>query len=279
MAVLEVNHITKKFKTKLALQDVSCSFTNGITALLGPNGAGKSTLMNIMCSLLPADEGVVKYNNCDIKELKAGYLEKISMQFQSQPMYRNYTGEEYLAFCGALKGISKQEIKEQGQYLLEYFGIETSKKKRISTFSGGMKQRLALCGTFLGNPEVIFLDEPSAGLDIYEREELKKLLCEWKTKSIIIVSTHIVSDIENIADDIVLLNEGKVHSIGTQKELIDDIENCIWEIPREKAKSIASQVYHSDGKSLCFSKDRPCPEAILKPADLTDVYFSCLQAR
>ena len=279
MEKLEVCSISKSFRKKEVLKGVNCVFSNGITALLGPNGAGKSTLINIMCTLLEADGGSVKYNGCDIKELKEKYLGMLGVQFQNQPMYKNYTAEEYLQFCGSLKGMSKEEIKKQSTELLQYFGLEADKKKRISFFSGGMKQRLALCGTFLGRPKVIFLDEPSAGLDIYEREELKRMLFQIKNQCIIIISTHIVSDVENIADNIILLNEGEILSNGTQNDLIKGIENCIWEITEQDTLKVDGKVYHSDGKLLCFSENKPCEHAIQKKADLTDVYFSYLQTR
>ena len=279
MATLTVNDITKKFKKKVALDDVSCSFSNGITALLGPNGAGKSTLMNIMCTLLSADSGTVSYKGKNICELDEEYLGKIAIQFQNQPMYKNYMAEEYLEFCGALKGIDKRKIAEQSEELLKFFGLEADKKKKIATFSGGMKQRLALCGTFLGNPEIVMLDEPSAGLDIYEREELKNLLCELKKNCIIIVSTHIVSDIENIADRIVLLNEGKIQSTGTQQELIENIQEKVWELPNDFADGDLYHTYRSNGKLLCISEEKPHAEAKAKQADMTDVYFSCITTR
>ncbi len=230
MAVLEIKSVSKYFKKKKALDKVSCSFSNGITALLGPNGAGKSTLMNIMCTLLRANEGEVLYEGKNILELKQDYLEKLSMLFQNQPMYKNYTSEEYLKFCGSLKGLSEEEIAEQGDFYLKYFGIEDTRRKKIATFSGGMRQRLALCGTFLGNPEIIFLDEPSAGLDIYERKELKKLLCGLKKQSIIILSTHIVSDVEDIADHVVLLKNGQVQFEGDMKEIDSSLDELISEM-------------------------------------------------
>ena len=142
-----------------------------------------------------------------------------------------------------------------------------------------MKQRLALCGTFLGRPKVVFLDEPSAGLDIYEREELKRMLFQIKNQCIVIVSTHIVSDVENIADKIILLNKGTVLAEGTQIDLIKKIENGVWEITEQDTMKVDGKVYHSDGKILCFSENKPCENAIQKKADLTDVYFSCLQTR
>ncbi len=276
MSKLIVKNISKKFHKKTALQQISCEFSNGITALLGQNGAGKSTLMNIMGTLISPDSGTVEYNGQDIVKLRSEYLGRIAVQFQNQPMYKNYTAREYLFFCGALKGMTKKETAEQGERLLHYFGLKDCEKKRIGSFSGGMKQRLALCGTFLGNPEIIFLDEPSAGLDIYEREELKNLLCDLKENCIIIISTHIVSDVENISDQIILLNHGKIYASGSQKELISDIQGKIWQLPDVSIPKTELRIYHSNGKAFCISDAKPCAEAIQKEADLTDVYFSSL---
>ena len=277
MQGLVLENISKRFGKKQALRSVSCEIGCGITALLGPNGAGKTTLMNIICTLLKADTGKVTYIGQDIRDQKAAYLEKLSVQFQSQPMYKSDTAMEYLDFCAALKGIPLKEAREQGQVLLEQFGIADTGKKRIAAFSGGMRQRLALCGTFLGNPEIILLDEPSAGLDIYEREELKRYLCELKKDRLIIVSTHIVSDIENIADNIILLSNGCIHASDTQQVLIQALEGKVWQIP-ENAE-VTEKTYHSGGKRLCYSTQNPCPEALPKQADLTDVYFTCANLR
>ena len=277
MAELVLKNISKRFGKKQALNDVSCTFGCGITALLGPNGAGKSTLMNIMCTLLRQDSGEVCYDGSNVLKLKEAYLEELSVQFQNQPMYKTDTAMEYLAFCGALKGVSPEQIQQQGQALLQRFGIADTGKKKIGAFSGGMRQRLALSGTFLGDPKIILLDEPSAGLDIYEREELKRFLCEKKKDHIIIVSTHIVSDIEHIADHIILLNEGNIHASGSQQELTGHMDGKVWELPQEAV--FEGAVYYADGKRLTLSESCPCPGAKQKPADLTDVYFSCVKAR
>lgn len=271
MTVLEAEHISKRFGKKTVLNGVSCAFEPGITALLGPNGAGKSTLMNILCTLLPADSGTVYYRGRDVRRQTACYLEKISVQFQSQPMYRGYTVREYLAFCGSLKGMRRSDIREQSGRLLDVFGLSDSAKKAVSALSGGMRQRLALCGTFLGEPEIVFLDEPSVGLDIYEREELKQFLCEWRTRGVVIVSTHIVSDVENIADQILLLRHGEIGARGAQQELIDQVEGKIWELP---PRTTCPGAYHVDGRTLWFGEQPPCAGASVKCADLTDVYFT-----
>ncbi len=276
---LSLEHISKSFRNKKVLHDITCDFSCGITALLGQNGAGKSTLMHIMSTLLRPDDGRVLCDGTDVQKDKREYLAKIAIQFQNQPMYKNYTAEEYLQFCGALKELPKKQTASEAAQLLKGFGLEDSRKKKIKTFSGGMRQRLALCGTFLGNPEILFLDEPSAGLDIYEREELKNLLCSMKKERMIIISTHIVSDVENIADQIVMLRGGSVYAAGTQQALTGGLENLVWELPQDVDLPPEIHVYHAGGKPLCIAEEKPHPEARRKLADLTDVYFSSLSMR
>ncbi len=273
---LALDKISVRFGKVLALQEVSYTFQPGITALLGPNGAGKSTLMNVICTLQKPTSGEVFVDGEKTDKQKRQYLSTLSVQFQNQPMFKNDTAMEYLHFVGALKGLKNEQIERQGKELLQRFGISDTGKKKISAYSGGMRQRLALAGTFLGDPQIILLDEPSAGLDIYEREELKRYLCEMKQNRIIIVSTHIVSDVENIADEILLLTKGKVYAHGSQRELIAQREGKIWEVPEQAA---GLETYYSDGRRLCFSEQAPCPGAMPKTADLTDVYFCCVKAR
>lgn len=277
MLRMTLEDISVRFKKVTALKHVSYELKPGITALLGPNGAGKSTLMNVICTLRKPSSGKVYYNGEDITKQKRQYLSKVSVLFQNQPMFKNDTAMDYLFFCGALKGLEREEIQAQGKKLLERFGIADTGRKTISAFSGGMRQRLALAGTFLGDPKIILLDEPSAGLDIYEREALKRYLWELKKDRILIVSTHIVSDVEDIADDIVLLSEGQIYANGSQEELIRRLQGKIWELPENCELQLPT--YYANGKQLCCSEGMPVFGAIQKDADLTDVYFSCVRKR
>ena len=277
MLKMTLEDISVNFKKVKALRHVSYELKPGITALLGPNGAGKSTLMNVICTLRKPSTGKVYDKGVDITKQNREELSKGSVQFQNQPMFKNDAAMDYLLFCGALKGLGRDEIQKQGKALLQQFGIADTGKKVISAFSGGMRQRLALAGTFLGDPEIILLDEPSAGLDIYEREELKRYLCELKKERIIIVSTHIVSDVEDIADDIVLLSNGRIHTSGSQEELVQSLRGQIWELPEDCDVQVPT--YYSNGKRLCRSDEMPISGAIQKNPDLTDAYFSCVKKR
>ena len=283
MNTLTLHQISRQFGKKTALQDVSCTLTPGITALLGANGAGKSTLIHILSTLLPESQGAVEWNGPDaggeIRRLGNAYLRHLSVLFQSQPMFRSYTAEEYLTFCGSLRGLDRRQVVEQGQALLQQFGLLDVYRKKIGAYSGGMRQRLALCGAFLGDPDILLLDEPSAGLDIYEREELKNYLCSLKKDRIILISTHIVPDVENITDRVLLLHEGRLQAEGTQAELIARLEGTVWELPAEAAVPESLPLYHSNGKRICFSPAAPCPQAVQKTPDLTDVYFQCITGR
>lgn len=277
MLKMVLEDISVSFKKVKALRHISYELKPGITALLGPNGAGKSTLMNVICTLRKPSAGKVYYNDTDIAKQKKQYLSKVSVLFQNQPMFKSDTAMDYLLFCGALKGLDRDKIQNQAMELLQRFGIAGTGKKAISAFSGGMRQRLALAGTFLGDPEIILLDEPSAGLDIYEREELKRYLCELKKDRIIIVSTHIVSDVEDIADDIVLLSGGRIYANGSQHDLIQSLQGQIWELPEDC--DVQLPTYYSNGKQLCRCNEPPAFGARQKVPDLTDVYFSCIQKR
>lgn len=274
--LLTLQNVSMRFKKKYVLNDITAQIGQGITALLGPNGAGKSTIINLCASLYRPTSGEVLYNNESIHALGDNYRQHLSVLFQTQPMYKNDTAMEYLEFYGGLKNIGKDRIHAQGQQLLQTFGLADTEKKRINAFSGGMRQRLALCGAFLANPQILLLDEPSAGLDIQERELLKQHLCQIKHDRIILISTHIVSDIENIADQILILDQGKLIASGTQPSLVSNIEGNVWEIPTDT--DIESSYYH-DGKKYCCQHAYPGIGAKQETPNLTHAYLHTLKSR
>lgn len=274
--MLSIKNISKTYGKKVVLDDVSHQFGKGITALLGPNGAGKSTLMNIISTIVSADNGCVIYDDEIVNGKSKEYFKNLSVQFQNHPMNKVYNSDEYLEFCGILKNMSHKAIREQGSELLRYFGMEEYRKKKIGALSGGMKQRLALCGTFLGDPKVVLLDEPSVGLDIYEREELKSYLYDIKENRTIIISTHIVSDVENICDELLFVGQGKLLLNGKQKELISQLQGKVWDVSDCVSIGEIKNKYRSSGKSIVISDTCPCEGAVEKCPDLTDVYFGTM---
>lgn len=206
--MLEVNNLTKTYGQLKALDNVSFSLNHGIYGLLGPNGAGKSTLMNILTLSLSADTGTVTWNGKPILKMGADYRKLLGFMPQQQGLYDGFTGFDFLNYMAVLKNIPKQQIKEEINRVAEFTNLKEKLKDRISEYSGGMKQRLLLAAAVLGNPEFIILDEPTAGLDPKERIRTRHLIQSVAKDKIVLIATHIVSDIESIADEILLMKDG-----------------------------------------------------------------------
>ena len=206
--MLKIENINKKYQKTIALSNVSLSLTPGIYGLLGPNGAGKSTLMNIITLGLNADEGNITWNGVSIDKLGTSYRKILGFMPQQQGLYDGFTGFEFLNYIAVLKGIRKKKIKNEIFRVAELTNMGEQLKKKISGYSGGMKQRLLLAAAVLGKPELVILDEPTAGLDPKERIRTRELIKSIAEDKIVIVATHIVSDIETIADEIILMKNG-----------------------------------------------------------------------
>lgn len=207
--MLCLTNITKKYKEKLALDDVSLELAPGIYGLLGPNGAGKSTLMNIVTGNLKPDGGQVLWDGKEIKSLGAQYRSIIGYAPQQQGLYDAFTGKRFLAYMATLKGISKKEMPEEIARVLSYVNMTEAANRPIGTYSGGMKQRILIAQAILGDPKLIVLDEPTAGLDPKERVRIRERIAALAGDKVILVSTHVVSDIEPIAKEIILIKSGK----------------------------------------------------------------------
>lgn len=222
---LIIDSVTKQYKDKKALDRFSLKMTAGVYGLLGPNGAGKSTLIGVITGLVKQDSGSVSYKSKSGLPLCArlGYLP------QYQSFYKNYTAEEFLRYIMALKGIKTENSKSYCRRLLEQVNLADCGGKKIGAFSGGMKQRLGIAQALVGEPEVLIFDEPTAGLDPKERIRFRNLISSLGSDRIVILATHIVSDIAYIAKEVVLINNGRLIDIGTQSQITSKLKGKVWE--------------------------------------------------
>ncbi len=219
--MLELCNISKKYKEKIALNDVSLKLDNGIYGLLGPNGAGKSTLMNIITGNLEPTEGTIKWDGKEVKELGSNYRSLLGYAPQRQGMYETFSGRRFLSYMATLKGISKSSMEDEINRVLLYVNMVEKSNQKIGTYSGGMKQRILIAQAIIGNPKLVILDEPTAGLDPKERVRIRERIAELSKDKIILVSTHVVSDIESIAKKIILIKTGEIIDYANVKSLCD----------------------------------------------------------
>ena len=228
---LFVKNINKTYgKKKRALCDVTMSFTPGIYGLLGPNGSGKSTFMNIITDNLKADGGVVLYDGESIHKRKEAYRAKIGYMPQQQAIYDNFTGEEFMWYMAALKGLDKKQAESRIESLIAMVNLGEEKGKKIGSYSGGMKQRILIAQALLNDPDILIMDEPTAGLDPSERIRIRNFLSEISENKIIIIATHIVSDIEFIAKEIILLKAGEIIDHGSPQQLLEELDGMVYEV-------------------------------------------------
>ncbi|MDE6148891.1 MAG: ATP-binding cassette domain-containing protein [Ruminococcus sp.] len=274
MGVLKIENLSKQYGKKQALNKISCEFTTGINALLGPNGAGKTTIMNCVSGVIPKTSGKITYNGKDVFSMGAEYRTKLSFQFQSQPFYPSYTAHDFLEFSALLKGMDKSKTESEINRVLSLVNLSENKYEKIRSFSGGMKQRLAIAQTILNSPKILIFDEPSAGLDPFEREQFKRIMMKMKDQSIIIISTHIVSDIDTICDNLVILNKGSVVANDEPEVLCNKIQGMVWNVPKEDVPLLPyEKIYFEDTKSKTISITKPTEHSVLCEPTLNDLYF------
>ena len=217
---LRIEHLTKKYGEKVALRDFTYTFTSGIYGILGANGAGKSTLMNLITDNVKRNEGQILWNGTDILKLGKRFRGKLGYMPQQQGMYNDFSARAFLRYMAQIKEIPKKQADEQIEQLLDVVNLREDAHKKVGGFSGGMRQRVLLAQALLGDPKILILDEPTAGLDPRERLRLRQYISDLALDRIVFLTTHIVSDIESIAGDVLLMKQGELVRHGAPEELI-----------------------------------------------------------
>lgn len=229
---LEIRNLSKRYGKKEALSNVSCKLNDGVYGLLGANGAGKSTLMNIITGNIEADEGEVLLDGKNIlkSENQREFREYLGYMPQFPIQYRGFTVLDFLFYMASLRGISKKKAKEKIDELLDMLALTEVRNKKMTALSGGMKQRLMLAQSVIGNPKVLILDEPTAGLDPKQRIAVRNLISEIAFQKIVLIATHVVTDVEFISKEIVLLKDGQVLKKAERETLTANLEGKVYEI-------------------------------------------------
>lgn len=229
--MLSVNHVTKKYHRFTALDDISLEFQNGVYGLLAPNGAGKTTLMKMLATLSFPTKGEITWNGTDIITLDEQYRDLLGYLPQKFGYYKNYTPRQFLRYIATLKGMNASYAEQRIEILMEKVALSEVVDRKMKKFSGGMLQRVGIAQALLNNPRILILDEPTAGLDPKERVRFRNMLHSLSDDRIVILSTHIVSDIETIADQVILLKDHKVFCCNTTEEICKMLNGKIFEVP------------------------------------------------
>lgn len=242
MSSLELKNVTKKYGKKIALDGFSFSFEDQIYAILGANGSGKTTLLNLITDNLKPTSGSIMYDGTDIHDLKAAFRGLIGFVPQQQKIYEGLSLERFMYYMASLKGLKKKEADSQVEMLLSRVHLLDVRDKMLGGFSGGMKQRALLAQALLGDPKILVLDEPTAGVDPAERIAIRNLISEVSDKKTIIIATHIVSDIELIADKVIILKNGRIVMDGAPAALCEGMKGRVREIRIAKGRDSLSGI-------------------------------------
>lgn len=286
--MLEIKELSKQYGDFTALRNINLTLDKGVYGILGANGAGKSTLLNLITDNIKRTNGEILYNGREILSLGAAYRKKIGYTPQLQGMYEDFTTGQFLRYIGALKGMKHGECKEQTKALLALVGLKNHAHQKLGTFSGGMRQRVLLAASMLDDPELLILDEPTAGLDPEERIRLRNHIASLSKDRIVLLATHVVSDIECIAEKVILMKKGEILRFASPPQLMDEILGKVCEIHgtfeevnRWKETYGKGQILRRrTGFVLRVAQD-DLPESFLPVEDITleDVYLYYAEGR
>lgn len=280
---LEIKNLSKNYGNLQALDHISLSLDHGIYGLLGPNGAGKSTLINLLTDNVKRTSGEILWENQEIRSLGASYRKILGYMPQQQGYYEEYTAKAFLIYIGQLKGMSRKNAAKKADELLDVVNLQEHARERIGGFSGGMRQRLLLIQALMNDPKLLILDEPTAGVDPQERIRIRNFISEIAADRIVILATHIVSDVESIAREILLMKQGQIVQRGKPYDLLEEIKSKVFEIeiPQDQLPMIQKQYVISnlrntaDGLAVKIVSENPPANMKYTPAsaNLEDVYL------
>ncbi len=281
--MLEIRNLQKSYGDVKALAGVDVQLGMGIYGILGPNGSGKSTLMNILTDNIRRDDGDILWDGWEILSLGEEYRKKVGYMPQEQICYPQFSLQEFLSYMALLKGMNLKTaaVKEQIDELLEELNLADVRKRRIAAFSGGMKRRAVLAQALLGNPELLILDEPTAGLDPKERISIRNMIARMAKDKTVLLATHIAGDIECIADRVLLLKKGKIIQNASPFELMDDIGRHVKEIrcsreeleELQKKYRVSNCIQKKNGLSLHVIEKETKEDMEEADVTLDDVYL------
>ena len=279
---LQLDRVTKQYGTKLAVDRMNLSMKAGVYGLLGANGAGKTTLMRLLCDILNPTSGEIRYDGQNIHVMGEEYRSLLGYLPQNFGYYPEFTAEKFMLYMAALKGLNRSFAKNRTEELLRLVGLEKEHRKKIKTFSGGMKRRLGIAQAMLNEPEILILHEPTAGLDPKERVRFRNLISSFSKDKIVLLSTHIVSDVEYIADEIFLMKEGQILQEGTPEEITAQMNGLVWECEVDEKRATELECRHTivnmkkkNGaiELRIVSDTKPDEAAISVDATLEDMYL------
>ncbi|RHV37764.1 ABC transporter ATP-binding protein [Ruminococcus sp. OM05-10BH] len=279
---LQLQHLHKKYGTKAAVDNVSINLNPGVYGLLGANGVGKTTLMRMICGVLKPTSGNIRLDGKTIQELGEQYYTHLGYMPQDFGFYSDFTAREFMLYMAAVKGLNKKSAKIRTEELLELVNLRDVSDKKIKSFSGGMKQRLGIAQAELNDPDILILDEPTAGLDPKERVRFRNIISDFAKDKIVILSTHIVSDVSYIADIILMMKQGKILLQEPMATVTDSIRGKVWEIQvdeREAAKysqNLRVVNLHHEGNQVhlrIIEDNAPAPDARSVEPSLEDLFL------
>ena len=282
MHELKLMDVWKRYKDKDAVREVDYTFTNGVYGLLGENGAGKTTLMRLICGVMQPTEGKICCDNLEISGMGAEYRKLLGYLPQEFGFYPDFTAERFLRYMAALKALPKDDAEKRIEELLTMVELKNVRRKKLKTFSGGMLRRIGIAQTLLNNPEILVLDEPTAGLDPKERVRFRNIISSLGKDRIVLLSTHIVSDIEYIADRILIMKNGEFIQKGTEAEIIEKVKGHVWKciVSEKEAECLGQRFIVSNMRSnvenvelRVISEKQPMREAELLEGTLEDAYL------